>query len=157
MDLRTYIEEQKVRRVGHRPPVSVTPDTSIEGALGLMRERSVGCLLVTEGSQLRGIFTERDVLRRVVARGSSASFEDPISKVMTADPVVAHADEGLAVLLRRMHEGGFRHLPLLDASDRVLGTISMKRVVGFLADQFAEAVYNLPPKPQTFGSAREGA
>ena len=157
MDLRTYIEEQKVRRVGHRAAVSVAPDKSIEGAVGLMRSRAVGCLLVTEGSLLRGIFTERDVLRRVVARGSSAGFEDPISTVMTADPVVVHADEALAVLLRRMYEGGFRHLPLLDASDRVLGTISMKRVVGFLADQFAEAVYNLPPRPENFGSAREGA
>jgi len=96
-------------------------------------------------------------LRRVLAKDAAASFDDEISTVMTADPVVARADEALKVLLSRMYQGGFRHVPVLDSEDAVLGTISIKRVVSFLADQFAEAVYNLPPRPEDFGTAREGA
>lgn len=157
MDLRAYIEKQEVRLVGHRPPVSVARDTDVGAAVQLMQRKAVGCLLVVEGGRLEGIFTERDLLRKVLARGPIGSFTDPISQVMTPDPVVAHVDEPLAVLLSRMYNGGFRRIPLLDADDEILGTISIKRVVGFLADQFAEAVYNLPPRPEDFGRAREGA
>lgn len=157
MDFRSYIEQQQVRRVGHRSPVSVAPSATIAEAMQLMRRRSVGCLLVIDDGALKGIFTERDVLRRVLAKEATASSDDAITTVMTPDPVVARADEALKVLLSRMYEGGFRHLPLLDADDRVLGTISIKRVVSFLADQFAEAVYNLPPRPEDFPTAREGA
>lgn len=157
MDLRAYIETQRVRRIGYRPALSVKPDTPIGDAVELMRERAVGCLLVVEGEVLRGIFTERDLLRKVLVANAQWTLADPISDVMTADPVVAHADEALAVLLDRMYSGGFRHIPLLESGDRLLGTISLKRVIGFLADQFAAAVYNLPPQPENFGSAREGA
>ncbi len=157
MDFRSYIEKQQVRRVGHRSPVSVAPSASIADSVKLMRRRSVGCLLVVENDELLGIFTERDLLRRVLAKDAAASFDDEISTVMTADPVVARADEALKVLLSRMYQGGFRHVPVLDSEDAVLGTISIKRVVSFLADQFAEAVYNLPPRPEDFGTAREGA
>ena len=157
MDFRAYIETQQVHRVGHRRSVVVTPETSIGDTAALMRRRAVGCVLVVDGDSLRGIFTERDLLRKVLAKAGDLSMTDPVSRGMTPDPVVAHTDEALELLLRRMHKGGFRHLPLLDPEDHVVGTISMKRVIGFLADQFAEAVYNMPPQPQNFGNRREGA
>ncbi len=138
-------------------PVVVTPDTSIGDTAALMRRRAVGCVLVADGDSLRGIFTERDLLRKVLSKAADVSMTDPVTRGMTSDPVVVHTNEALELLLRRMYEGGFRHLPLLDPEDRVVGTISMKRVIGFLADQFAEVVYNLPPRPENFGSRREGA
>ena len=157
MDFRAYIETQQVQRVGHRRPVVVAPDTSVGDTAALMRRRTVGCVLVAEGDSLRGIFTERDLLRKVLSQAGEVSMTDPVSDGMTPDPVVTHTNEALELLLRRMHEGGFRHLPLLDPEDRVVGTISLKRVIAFLADQFAEAVYNLPPQPQNFSKGREGA
>ena len=157
MDLRAYIETQPTSRVGHRDPVTVTPDATIGDSAAVMRKHAVGCVLIAEGDSLLGIFTERDLLRKVLAKASRASLRDSISSVMTADPVIVRTNDPLADLLRLMHEGGFRHLPLLDASDRLVGTISMKRVVSFLADQFAAMVYNLPPDPDNFGARREGA
>ena len=56
-----------------------------------------------------------------------------------------------------MYDGGFRHLPVLDDNDGLLGTISIKRVVRFLADQFPQIVYNIPPVPERFGNFRDGA
>lgn len=156
MDLREYIEKEPARRVGYRAPVVVGPETSIGDAAALMRERSVGCLLVGEDGRLSGIFTERDLLRKVLAKQAEATFEDPITAVMTSNPVVALESETIAVLLRRMYDGGFRHIPLLSGNDRLLGTVSIKRVVGFLADQFGEHVYNQPPRLDNYGSAREG-
>lgn len=157
MELREYIEKEPARRVGFRAPVVVGPKTSIGETAALMRERSVGCVLVGEDGRLLGIFTERDLLRKVLSKKAKATFEDSISSVMTPDPVVVRESEAIAVLLRRMFDGGFRHVPLLSDKDRLLGTVSIKRVIGFLADQFAEHVYNQPPSLDNYGSAREGA
>ena len=72
MDFRTYIEQQQVRRVGHRSPVSLAPGATIAEAVDLMRRRSVGCLLVVEDDRLVGIFTERDLLCKVLAKDAAA-------------------------------------------------------------------------------------
>lgn len=158
MDLRSYLQQENVKSVGHRPTVSVGPDATVEQAIELMQARRVGCLLVIgSDDELAGIFTERDVLRKVLAAQASAVLSDTVATVMTASPVTVRTDDSLALLFRRMFDGGFRHMPLLDADDRLLGTVSIKRVVSFLADQFPEIVYNLPPEPGNFGSAREGA
>jgi CBS domain-containing protein len=157
MDFGAYLEQEKARSVGHRRPVSIAPDATLGAAVERMQEKAVGCLLVVdEEGALVGILTERDLLRKVFAAGASASLDDQVAKVMTPDPVVLRSDDSLAGLLRRMYEGGFRHLPLLDSDGRLLGTVSNKRVIGFLADHFAETVYNLPPEPDNFGATREG-
>jgi CBS domain-containing protein len=124
--------------------------------IDLMRRQSVGCVLVVDRGRLAGIVTERDVLRKVLARGG-ASPSGAVTTIMTADPVVVRTRDSLGSLFRRMYEGGFRHLPVLDDNDSLLGTISIKRVIRFLADQFPQIVYNIPPVPERFGNAREGA
>ena len=158
MDFRSYLQQEKVTSVGYRPTVSIGSDATVEQAIELMQARRVGCLLVVnESDGLVGIFTERDVLRKVLAEGATARFEDGVCTVMTADPVTLRTDDSLATLFWRMFDGGFRHLPLLDLEGKLLGTVSIKRVVSFLADEFPETVYNLPPEPGKFGAAREGA
>lgn len=157
MDFRSYLETERVGRVDYRPPVWVALTATVAEAISLMRRRSVGCVLVVDRGRLAGIVTERDVLHKVLSRGGGVAPRDPVTRVMTADPVVVRSRDPLGLLFRRMYEGGFRHLPVLDDNDGLLGTISIKRVVRFLADQFPEAVYNIPPVPERFGTAREGA
>ena len=158
MDFQSYLQSEKVSSVGYRPTVSVGPDATIEQTIELMQARRVGCVLVVgEGGGLLGIFTERDVLRKVLADGATAQRGDSVESVMTPEPATVRADEPLAVLFRRMFDGGFRHIPLFSDAGDLLGTISIARVVSFIADQFPQAVYNLPPEPERFGSAREGA
>jgi len=157
MDFRSYLETERVGRVDCRPPVWVAPAATVAEAIDLMRRQSVGCVLVVDRGRLAGIVTERDVLRKVLARGGGVSPRDAVSKLMTADPAVVRTRDSLGLLFRRMFDGGFRHLPVLDDHDSLLGTISIQRVIRFLADQFPEIVYNIPPVPQRFGNAREGA
>jgi len=157
MDFRSYLETERVGRVDYRPPVWVAPSATVAEAIDLMRRQSVGCVLVVDRGRLAGIVTERDVLRKVLARGGGVSPRDAVSKLMTADPAVVRTRDSLGLLFRRMFDGGFRHLPVLDDHDSLLGTISIQRVIRFLADQFPEIVYNIPPVPQRFGNAREGA
>jgi CBS domain-containing protein len=157
MDFRAYLETERVGSVDYRRPVWVAPSASVADAVDLMRRQQVGCVLVVDRGRLAGIVTERDVLNKVLSRASIVRQSDPVSAIMTADPVVVRTSESLGLLFRRMYEGGFRHLPVLDDRGNLLGTISIKRVVRFLADQFPQAVYNLPPVPERFGSARDGA
>jgi CBS domain-containing protein len=156
MDFRAYLETERVGRVGYRLPEWVAPTATIGDAVGLMQRRKVGCVLVVDRGRLAGIVTERDVLCKVMARDRDAGHEQPITQIMTAHPVVVRTGESLGLLFRRMFEGGFRHLPVLDDGGTLLGTISLRRVVRFLADQFPQTVYNLPPVPEKFG-ARDGA
>ncbi|MEE2778250.1 MAG: CBS domain-containing protein [Acidobacteriota bacterium] len=158
MDFRPYLQQEPVRSVGYRPTVSVGSEATIGQAIELMQARRVGCLLILDAEDgLLGIFTERDVLRKVVAADATLGLEDRVGAAMTPAPVTVRTDEALAVLFGRMFRGGFRHIPAMSPEGRLLGTVSIKRVVSFLADQFPETVYNLPPDPERFGSAREGA
>jgi CBS domain-containing protein len=156
MDFTTYLETERVGRVDYRPPVWVAPTATVAETIDLMRRQQVGCILVVDQGRLAGIVTERDVLCKVLARAGGVAGSEPVTRVMTPDPVVARISESLGFLFRRMFEGGFRHLPVVDDNDQLLGTISIKRVVRFLADQFPEIVYNIPPQPERFGRA-EGA
>ena len=81
-----------------------------------MRKHRVGCLLVCDGKAVVGIFTERDLLRRVVAAGMS--WATPVGDVMTPDPVCVLAKDPIRLAVRRMEQGGYRHLPVLDETGR---------------------------------------
>ena len=138
-------------------PVLVTlpgSATVLEAAERMTAER-VGAILVVDGDgQPSGMFTERDLMCRVLH--ASASLNAPVANVMTRDPVVGRTDESIACVLARMHIGGFRHLPVLDAEDRPVGTISVKRAVHFLGDSLPETIYNLANGPEQYPAAREG-
>jgi CBS domain-containing protein len=89
-----------------------------------MKAHNVGALLVVEGVRLIGIFTERDALFRVVATGLDP-VTTPLDAVMTRDPQTIHPDEPFVHALRLMHEGRFRHLPVVE-DERPLGMVSVR-------------------------------
>lgn len=155
MKLRKYLQEETVAQVGYRSPVRIVPETSIAKAIETMQAERVGCVLIVEGDELRGVFTERDVLKRVL--NAKRPMDGPVSEVMTPEPEVATETEPICRVLARMHSGGLRHIPIVNSNGKPIGTISVKRVSGFIADHFAMAVYNLPPEPHQYGAAREGA
>jgi CBS domain-containing protein len=157
MDFRTYLDTETVGRVDYRRPVWVASTATVAEAIDLMRRQQVGCVLVMDQGRLAGIVTERDVLGKVLAGTAGVARGEPVTRIMTADPVTVRVGDSLGCLFRRMFEGGFRHLPVIDDHGQLLGTVSIKRVVRFLADQFPEIVYNIPPVPEKFGAAREGA
>ena len=153
-DLREPLQRETVASVGHRELVSLELDATLADALRLMQEKGVGCLVVVERGALRGIFTERDVLTRVL--GKVASLDRPLREYMTPDPATARLDEPIYRVLARMAQDGMRHLPVMDESGALVGTMSVKRAVHFLADHYPEAVFNVPPDPDHFPASREG-
>jgi CBS domain-containing protein len=98
--------------------------TSVRAAAQAMRERHVGAVLVSEDGRLEGIFTERDMVNRVVAAGRDPD-KTTLAEVMTADPDTAGPHDTAIAALRRMQDGGFRHLPIVDRG-RLVGIVSRR-------------------------------
>lgn len=129
------------------PPLNVTPQTSVAEAVRLMQEQRVGCVLIQEADRLAGIFTERDLLNKVLGSAQDLT-QVRVESVMTADPDALPTDAPIAFALNRMGEGGYRRLPLVDEAHRPVGMLSVKHIISYLAEFFPEAVLNLPPRPE---------
>jgi len=121
-----------------------------------MQEEHIGCVLVVKKGRLEGIFTERDILMKIVASGKDLA-RTKVEEVMTSDPEVLEPDDMLAFALKYMHLGGYRHLPVVDDRQHPVGILSVKNIVDYLADYFPQEVLTLPPRPIRSTNAREGA
>ncbi len=140
-----------------RPAACVTPCTSVTDAIALMKRHGMGCVLVESERHLVGIFTERDVLFRVVGSGLDPACT-PVSQVMTADPETLTLEDELAWVLNLMAVGGFRHVPIVDDDGRPVAVFSVKHIVERLVEFFPTDVLNLPSRPgKNRAHTREGA
>ena len=138
-------------------PVVVETQTSALEAIGLMQEHSLGCVVVVRSGKIKGIFSERDVLTRIVGRGVDAA-KMPVRKVMTANPETLRVTDSIAYGLNLMSIGGYRHIPLVDAAGTPVGVISVKDIIGYLVDFFPKSILNLPTMPRgNYAREREGA
>jgi CBS domain-containing protein len=147
--------KKPIKKLKVRKPVEVSPGHSVLEAVRLMQEKKLGCLLVTEGGKLVGIFTERDVLTRVFGRSDLDALR--VKDVMTANPEAFQPDDSIAYVLNAMSVGGYRHVPVVDEQKIPLAVISVRDIVSFIIEHFPEEVLNLPPEPIRSTEQREGA
>jgi len=109
--------------VCNQNPLTLPQTASVKAACEQMRDHRAGSVLVTDDAgALVGIFTGRDAVCRVLAAGRSAA-RTKLRQVMTASPVTMTANLTAIDALRRMWDGGFRHVPLVDG-DQILGVVS---------------------------------
>jgi len=114
-----------------KPSCFVDPETTLAEATTVMGEQRVGSALVMEGDRLFGILTERDIVRAMSTAHDAPAR--PVVEWMTKDPTTAGPTTPVREALRTMVEGGFRHLPIVDA-DAVVGVLSMRDIAKALAD-----------------------
>lgn len=107
---------------------SVGPDDTVKRAIDLMRERDIGAVLVVNGNKLVGIFTERDCLHKVTARELSPR-NTLVRDVMTEKVRFVTPDLEVSQGLALMTERFFRHLPVLDEQQNILGIVSIGDLV----------------------------
>jgi CBS domain-containing protein len=108
--------------------LSVAPDTAVFEALRLMAEKNVGAVLVLEGEELVGIFSERDYARKVILKGKS-SKETLIREIMSVHVLYVRPEQTIEDCMALMTDKRVRHLPVLDEERRVVGVISIGDVV----------------------------
>jgi CBS domain-containing protein len=112
--------------------VSVQPDETVRTAIARMLESEVGAVAVSAGSELAGIFTERDVLRLA---GEGADFDRVrVGDVMTTSLVTVGPDDGVLEAARLMGERRIRHLPVVEGGN-VIGLVGIRDVLGALAER----------------------
>ena len=115
--------------------VSAPADTTVRAAAITMARHKIGAILVVDDQgRLAGLFTERDVLNRVVAQGLDPDSTQ-LSTVMTAELQTASPDKPLAHALHMMFEGGFRHVPVVE-DGRPIGMVSARNALGLEIRQF---------------------
>jgi CBS domain-containing protein len=151
----SYEDKQKIRgavvtepiaALHPKPVATVRPNTTVLDAVHLMTAKKIGCVCVTENEKLVGIFTERDVLRKVVQPGLDAK-KTPVSEVMTKSPETLTTRDKMAFALNKMHVGGYRHIPIVDGN-KLTGIISIRDIADFIVEMFPEGVLNIPPEPR---------
>ena len=114
--------------IGQQQLVMLPSSATVREAAICMSERQVGAVLVTRDGALEGIFTERDLLQRVVAPGRDPNGTRLV-EVMTKNPDTIEADDYAIEALSRMSERGYRHLPVLDQG-RLVGIVSRRDFLG---------------------------
>jgi CBS domain-containing protein len=109
----------------------------VREAVHIMSENNVGIVAVLEGDRLVGVFSERDVVQRVIHRGLDPA-RTAVGEVMTANLVVADVDEDYQSAMRKMDQANIRHLPVV-SGERVLCMLSIRDLMRVdLADKGAE-------------------
>ena len=116
--IRTIITNQNI--------VTLPPDTSVRAAAKVMAKHKIGAVPVTEKGRLLGIFTERDLMNRIIAEEIDADTTQ-LRQVMTPDPKTIELDDEVLHALELMLDGGFRHLPVVQGG-RMLGILSIRDI-----------------------------
>ncbi len=117
--LRDLVKDRKV--------YSINAEGTVLEAARFMMEHNIGALPVLRNGELAGIFSERDIMNRVVAVGRTPGHT-AVSEVMTANPRAVNLDETIEECLFIMHEFGFRHLPIVDGKE-LKGLVSLRDIV----------------------------
>lgn len=143
--LEDALVSDQVRLLAPSEPLRLAPEATVAEAIAQMVGHRRAAVVVADGAgRLIGLFTERDLLTRVVSAG-----RDPggtrLGEVMTANPEALGPDDRICYAINRMHAAGYRIVPLVDAHHRPIGIVTVNDVVGWLAEIFPEAILNLRP------------
>lgn len=129
-------------RIATSPAVAVPVESSVQDAVKRMVDHRIGAVAVTEGAKLTGIFTERDLMTKVVGAGIDASATS-IADVMATSPVCVAPDTPRDDALAMMLKGRFRHLPIADEDGSLIGMLSIRDLLQHQVSRLQEDVASL--------------
>jgi CBS domain-containing protein len=121
---------------------SIGPDATVLQAAMLMNEHKIGALVVLQAGRLVGVFTERDVLQRVVAEGRDPT-QTTVEQVMTTEVACCGLLTSIDEARTAMKERRVRHLPVIDDEGRLLGMVSIGDLNAYLAQSQEQTIFML--------------
>lgn len=119
--------------------IELPPDTTVLNAAKMMAARQVGAVMIVEQDRLVGIFTERDALCRVLAKGLDP-IKTCLAEVMTINPRTVSPEKTYGHALVMMQENGFRHAPVIE-NGKPIGIISARNAMDPELEEFAAEMY----------------
>ncbi len=146
--------KERVGALCRARPATALAETPLAALLELLRGDSGGCVVIVRNRAPIGIFTERDYLDKIA--GNAYPTGTTAGAVMTTSPRMLSFDQSLDEAIQLMTDGGYRHLPLVDVQGQLMGVLSVRDIISYLAAFFPVEVMNLPPSLGGDATRREG-
>ena len=132
--LEESLSENTVAEIRHSPHTTIRPHQTVAEAIQLLAAQHVSCLLVEQEGKLMGVFSDRDALNKAALEPEN--MQRPVREVMNANPTYVYDQDPVAAALCVMAVAGYRHVPVLDLNEKVVGIVSPQRVTEFLSTHF---------------------
>ena len=129
--LEEALAEETVEQIRHEPMATISPDTPVHEAVKQLAVSHVACLLVEQDGKLLGVFSDRDILDKVALEFETEK-DHPVRDVMTTNPIYVYESDASAAAFSVMAVAGYRHVPVLDLNQALVGVVSPQRVTSFL-------------------------
>ena len=129
-------------RMSRKPPITISPDATILEAIQLMSDERVGAVAITQDGKLEGIFTERDVMKKVILSGVNPS-ETPLREVMTTEIKTATDAASVADAMELLSRHRIRHLPIVDDAGHIEGMLSLRYLLHDRMDELLNELQGL--------------
>jgi predicted transcriptional regulator len=130
--LEAALAEGEMMAIRHEPYSTIPPTMPVREAVKLLAEKKVACLLVEHDRKLIGLFSDRDVLDKVALEYDEVK-EQSVQQVMATNPVFVYDTDPPGAALAVMAVAGYRHVPVLNLDDELVGIVSPQRVTAFLS------------------------
>ena len=148
------LKAKRINEITNPKLVQATPDLSVKDAIELMQQNRAGYIVVAKNKKVVGIFTESDVVQKILER--DVNWSDPISKYMTTDPLCLKPTDLVGTAIDLMGEKRLYHIPLVDDKGDLVNVLSVRTLIRFLGEFYPTEVYNLPPHPNQIMETPEG-
>jgi CBS domain-containing protein len=125
------LAEETVEAIQSQPYVAVPPNTTIAEVMGKLVDLNIACVLIEDEGKLTGVFSERDALNKIALEYDEVK-DKPVSDFMTTSPIYVYNTDSSAAALSVMAATGFRHVPVVDLDEKLVGVVSPSRVTAFL-------------------------
>jgi CBS domain-containing protein len=133
--------------------VCLEPSTPLSEAIERMKEDEGGCVIICEARRVVGIFTERDLLTKII--GEQVEMSSPVSQWMTPTVETMPPDGTIGDAVRVMNEKGYRNIPVV-RDGQLVGSVSVFDVITYLAESYPKETMNLPPDTGQVMDTQEG-
>ncbi len=136
--LEASLQEDTVADLQPAAAVTVSEETTVREAFGIMKDRAIGSVVVLDGQgQLAGLFTERDILTLVADEDADAA-DRRVGDLMTRDPETTTLTSTLAEVIHRLTVSDLRYLPILDEAKKPVSIVAARDLVDFLSERIEE-------------------
>lgn len=129
-------------QLARRPAIVAKNDDSVLCAVRKMDEQNIGAIAVMKGEFLIGIFTERDLMKRIVIQGLNPETTT-VEQVMTPNPFTLNINRSLREAFSYMTQNHLRHIPIIDNEGQLAGMLSIRHLMQMMAEQLAQNLNGL--------------